>query len=630
MRPLPALLLGLILAAPVLAQVQPTTKPAESSERPPAKSVFDPEKHMRVDEVREGMKGYGLTVLSGTKISKFDVEVITVLKNVFGPKKSVVMVRCVDEFMQHVGPIAGCSGSPIYLYDETGKARLIGAYAYGFDLARDPIVGVQPIEYMLQLEQAPRKSETAKARTGSWSLLKSEVFTSLAKPASQRSLFELGQSDPASHEEQAGAPKLRQLMTPLSIRGMSQAQIQNVAPMLRARGFEPMVAPGGGSESSDAQLEPGSVLGAAMLSGDMDLAAIGTCTEIIDGRAYGFGHPFNGEGDTSVPMGAGSINLVMPVLTSSFKIGSVGKVSGAIDMDGATGVAGQIGAKARTFPIVVEMDDRTNRNKQTFHYECAVHPLMTPMLVGMAVQSSLSSEKALPRDYTVEYEVELKFEGQRTLTMNGLASSVAGESIPQNVVWPAMLLASNPLEEVNLEGVRAKAIIHDGTNAAEILSATPAGSTYKPGETVSIRLRLRPYRSEVYEKTVDVEIPKNLPDGDYTISIADAPTNLQLDMQSKPGRFSVRNIDELYETIQTVVSQTRTDRIYTRLTGTRQNVSIGRTSLEKLPASKRTILEAAARPDTAAGVESSVKTIEMDRPISGSASVPIHVARKLP
>ena len=35
---------------------------------------------MKVSEVRPGMKGYGLTVFRGTKIERFDVEVVGVLE----------------------------------------------------------------------------------------------------------------------------------------------------------------------------------------------------------------------------------------------------------------------------------------------------------------------------------------------------------------------------------------------------------------------------------------------------------------------------------------------------------------------------------------------------------------------
>src|SRR5271170_7794013 len=117
---------------------------------PTAASLFDPARHMRVSEVRPGMTGYGLSVFQGTKIERFDVEVVSVLKN-FNPKYDVILIRCSGQNLEHTGPIAGMSGSPIYLHDDAGRDRMIGAFAYGWPQQKDPIAGVQPVEYMLNL-----------------------------------------------------------------------------------------------------------------------------------------------------------------------------------------------------------------------------------------------------------------------------------------------------------------------------------------------------------------------------------------------------------------------------------------------------------------------------------------------
>src|SRR4051812_48161698 len=39
---------------------------ARSSSQSPSPALFDPARHMRVSEVRAGMKGYGLSVFKGT------------------------------------------------------------------------------------------------------------------------------------------------------------------------------------------------------------------------------------------------------------------------------------------------------------------------------------------------------------------------------------------------------------------------------------------------------------------------------------------------------------------------------------------------------------------------------------
>src|SRR4029078_417446 len=144
-------LLLILLSLPALAPAAPGS----------AQQLFDPTRHMRVSEVKEGMKGYGLSVFKGTKIERFDVEVLSVLKR-FNPKYDVVLVRCKGANLEHTGSIAGMSGSPIFLKDDKGRERMIGAFAYGWPLMKDPVGGVQPIEYMLQV---PSEKAATKPRS---------------------------------------------------------------------------------------------------------------------------------------------------------------------------------------------------------------------------------------------------------------------------------------------------------------------------------------------------------------------------------------------------------------------------------------------------------------------------------
>jgi len=101
--------------------------------------------------------------IPGTKIERFDVEVISILRN-FNPKGDVILIRCQGANLEHTGPVAGMSGSPIYLRDDQGRDRLIGAFAYGWPFMKDPIAGVQPIEYMLTL---PRGKDSTLAEASS-------------------------------------------------------------------------------------------------------------------------------------------------------------------------------------------------------------------------------------------------------------------------------------------------------------------------------------------------------------------------------------------------------------------------------------------------------------------------------
>ena len=109
---------------------------------------------------------------SGTKIARFNVEVISVLKDFnpktdgLGPNTDIVLIRCSGQNLEHTGAIEGMSGSPIYLKDDTGKYRMIGAFAYGWPLAKDPIGGVQTIEQMLKLSPERRHQTSVSVAPG--------------------------------------------------------------------------------------------------------------------------------------------------------------------------------------------------------------------------------------------------------------------------------------------------------------------------------------------------------------------------------------------------------------------------------------------------------------------------------
>ena len=171
---LPVTVVGLCLAGPlgIAACAQATPPPAPAPVRAAAKaqnaaavSLFDPTRHMRVSEVRPGMKGYGLSVFSGTRIERFEVEVISVLRN-FNPKGDVVLIQCRGANLEVTGAVAGMSGSPVFLKDDSGRDRMIGAFAYGWPMTKEPVAGVQPIEYMLAIPSDPKPGMPVEAGAG--------------------------------------------------------------------------------------------------------------------------------------------------------------------------------------------------------------------------------------------------------------------------------------------------------------------------------------------------------------------------------------------------------------------------------------------------------------------------------
>ncbi|HLV02680.1 MAG TPA: SpoIVB peptidase S55 domain-containing protein, partial [Acidobacteriota bacterium] len=95
--------------------------------------------------VKAGMIGEGKTVFQGTQVDTFDVEILGVLENI-GPKRSLILARLSGDKLEKTGVFAGMSGSPVYIDN-----RLIGAVAYAFPFAKEPIAGITPIEEMVDI-----------------------------------------------------------------------------------------------------------------------------------------------------------------------------------------------------------------------------------------------------------------------------------------------------------------------------------------------------------------------------------------------------------------------------------------------------------------------------------------------
>jgi hypothetical protein len=604
---------------------------------PATSSLFDPAKYMRVSEVKPGMKGYGLSVFSGTKIEQFDVEVVDVVKN-FNPKYDAILVRCPQDFLKETGPIAGMSGSPIYLYDDTGRARMVGAFAYGWPFAKECLAGVQPIEYMLALPgnesvqpavaNAAKHAETDGASPQSamvprWSL-------------DQVPLRPWGRALKSARPEEAGramlggrAMSMRPLATPLMAGGVDARTLARISPLFEGTGLVPMqVGSGIGLVNGpDApKLEPGSVLAVPLLTGDMDLTAVGTCTEKIGDRIFGFGHPFNDEGPINLPMGSGSIAAVVSNLETSFKLGFISETSGALLTDQTVGVAGVVGRTAPMAPVELRIVYADGSVDETYHFLAALHPKLTPVITGSAVAMVLAGERNLPQYHTVDYDVTAEFSNGQNVhivnsSVNGDGSEIVGE-----IALPLMAASDNPFDRVMLSKLSGTIRVSDAARSADILSVMVPRTEYQPGETVKAYISYLPFHAAEGILPVDLSLPRDLPDGDYQFIVSDWTRYLDDERAANPGKFTATKIGELFGVIRDVMG-IRHDSMYLRLVRQADGVTVGHTAMPRLPASRRQVMLDSGRSDITPFVTSTVKIVPAGFVMSGSAEFTISVAR---
>lgn len=562
MRTLAVILLAVWTGPVLAAEVEPTGQPI-----------------MPLDEVRPGMVGIGRTTLEGTEIIEFQVVVRAILRNL-DPKRDLILVRCRGAGLEESGVISGMSGSPV-----TIDGRLIGAVAFSFPWAKLPIAGVQPIEQMLEVTDEHARSEpeppvVARGPASHTVPLETLGLAELPPEAAGRTSFDL-----------------QPIRTPVTVSGAGPRTLARLRRELEPRG---MVAVQGGAadaaEAPHARLAPGAPIGVVLMRGDMEMAAMGTITDVRGDRVYGFGHSMFGLGPADYPMTTGVAHLVIPSLASSFRLGAPAEEVGRLTRDEETAILGRLGpARARMVPVEVGVAGPDEGAERQYRYEIIDHRSFSALLASIAAMSSLESRRALPVDHTVTYRIRVEPVGLAPITYENVAVSPSGSlALVDRIRTAVGLLMNNPFENRKIARVEVEAEVEAESRLAEILEARLLENAARPGSTVQAQVRIQPYRQEPRWLTVPVEVPADYPDGTYGLVISGAAEAARQEMSNHPARFRIRNLADL---VRVLGFEKRQDRLYIRLDAPGEGIAIGTDELPNLPPSMRRILSGSARAD---------------------------------
>jgi hypothetical protein len=454
-------------------------------------------------DVRAGMHGTGRTVFTGGKVEEFQVEILGVLDGA-GPKQSLILARLSGGGLEHTGVMEGMSGSPVYL-----GGKLAGAVAMAFPFAKDPIAAIRPIEDML------RPSTVAARAAGRVELADADLTHIFSRPA------------PAM----AGDARMIDIATPLGFGGFSRATLDAFAPQLRQLGLEPRQAVSGGGEmaaaiGNPADVKPGSMIGVMLLSGDYSVGAQGTVTLIEGNRIFAFGHRFLDLGPTALPFARAEVVSVIASNNTSFKLATTKEWMGTIRLDGDTAISGELGKLPALVPVSISVT-RGGRAIETYRMQMVGDPLLSPLLLQMAIYSTIDATERAAGSSTIRIGGEIQFENLAApLRIRNLFAGDAG------VAQQISLGASIPLAYVmqsGFEGLRLKSVsiaidAFERKKEWAIDAVSASHRVVRPGETVRLRVSLTDGNAVETVRTVDYRVPAGAQAGPLYFTVSDAAT----------------------------------------------------------------------------------------------------------
>jgi hypothetical protein len=259
-----------------------------------------------------------------------------------------------------------------------------------------------------------------------------------------------------------------------------------------------------------------------------------------------------------------------------------------------------------------------------YHFESAMHPRFTPLLCGMAITTALSGVSELPQYNTVDYDINLQFSNGKSLKLSDTLANAAGTDIFRFIGMPLLTAADNPFDRVMVSKVSGTVRVSNEPRLAAITEVNLPRSKYRPGETVKAFVEYKRFRGSEGILPVELELPKDLAEGNYQLVISDWTRYMQDEQTSKPFRFTAETTDELFDALRDYTS-VRQNAIYLRLVRHPDGVAIGRTALSKLPGSRRQMLLGAGRSNTTKFVSSTTRTIPTETVMQGSAEFVINI-----
>jgi hypothetical protein len=190
-----------------------------------------------------------------------------------------------------------------------------------------------------------------------------------------------------------------------------------------------------------------------------------------------------------------------------------------------------------------------------------------------------------------------------------------------------LLAMDNPFQPMDVESVDVEAAIEPVCRQAEIQEVRALRNTVRPGGTVPVDLKVRPWRAEPRWMRVDVAVPADYPEGTCRVTLCGADEALRSEMREAPARFRPEDADSL---LAILARNERRDQLYVRLDEPGAGLAIGRDELPNLPRSMRAVLSESARRQVSGVAAPRVTRQEVPYLLQGSGEITITVERHPP
>ena len=509
---------------------------------------------MPVSEISPGMRGIGKTVFHGTQIETFQVDIIDVIKGEGGISHFILANLSGNKIKESGGISAGMSGSPVYIDN-----RLVGAVSYAWEMSEHNLCLITPIQEMLKILKFPYDNYQTTAQE--YKINNSLFFT---REKSNKIIVK-NTMENNSFPELAGREEIifYPAVSPIIINGIKGRTLDRLSSSLKK--FNLMAIQGIGlNENNDInfqevgerpsnKIEAGSAIGIQLTRGDVNITSIGTVTYREGDKVLALGHPFLKKGEVSFLLSAVYVYHSFPNIVMPFKLGAPLNLVGKIVQDREAGILAILNSYPRIIPLEIEVTNiNTGLSFQTGVQIINDYDLLEPLVSNITVQAI---DNALDRIGAGTAQIEIGIKGEREgqeLLRKNMYYSLDDIAIKAITEIPEIidLIVNNYFEMVNLTEINIDIKIDKKKKIGKIEEIVLEDSSIKPGDYLEVKIKIRPFRRELIEKMLTVQIPPDTPPGEALLIInGGAELDNQKEEFDNSGKKDYKSLEEVFKDI---------------------------------------------------------------------------------
>ena len=305
-----------------------------------------------------------------------------------------------------------------------------------------------------------------------------------------------------------------QLNVPISVSGVGYSTANSISEILGRNvelaggaydGFMPI--------EENTKLKPGEAIMAFLVWGDVAIGASGTLTATSkEGKFLAFAHPFLELGAVNFPIARSKIEYIVQNKEFPYKIATPISFVGTITQDRQQGIGGQFGyfAPSISASLMFKNNDYGTVARKGFRI---VHvPFVTHKMIG-TIYSGLIRE-LWGRNGEGTLHTIFSVDGgsiRNAWRRNNLffSTSNAPEAPKNEITLLSEIFLLNAFQNIFPIGFNLEVEVSDEPKVLYIEGVNINKSVVRPGDTVEVEVKLRPWRKKQIMRSFDLKVPAN-------------------------------------------------------------------------------------------------------------------------